>query len=63
MVRTTLTIEREIDDAHSTQDACVSSKRKESQSSSSSEKKQKASSSRGFLGRDHPGQGQIRVAS
>ena len=62
MVGTTLTIEREIKDARSTRDAGVSSKRKESQSSSSSRKKQKTSSSRGFQGRDHPGQGQIRVA-
>ena len=62
MVRTTLTIEREIEDAWSTRDAGVSSKRKESQSSSSSRKKQKASSSCGFQSRGHPGQGQIRVA-
>ena len=62
MVGTTLTIEREIEDARSTRDAGVSSKRKESQSSSSSGKKQRASSSRGFQGRSHPGQGQIRVA-
>ena len=48
MVRTALTIEREIEDARSTRDAGVSSKRKESQSSSSSRKKQRASSSRGF---------------
>ena len=61
MVGTALTIEREIEDARSTGDAGVSSKRKESQSSSSSGKKQKASSSRGFQGRDHSGQGQIRV--
>ena len=39
MVGTALTIEREIEDARSTQDAGVSSKRKESQSSSSSGKK------------------------
>ena len=39
MVGTTLTIEREIEDARSTRDAGVSSKRKESQSSSSSGKK------------------------
>ena len=44
----TLTIEREIEDARSTRDTGVSSKRKESRSSSSSGKKQKASSSRGF---------------
>ena len=55
MVRTALTIEREIEDAQSIWDAGVSSKRKESQSSSSSGKKQKASSSRGFQGHGHPG--------
>ena len=48
MVGTALIIEREIEDARSTRDAGVSSKRKESQSSSSSGKKPKASSSRGF---------------
>ena len=48
MVGTTITIEREIEDAQSTQDAGASGKRKESRSSSSSGKKQKASSSRGF---------------
>ena len=63
MVGTTLTIEREIEDARSTRDAGVNSKRKESQSSSSSGKKPRVSSSRGFQGRSHPGQGQIRVAS
>ena len=47
MVGTALTIEREIEDARSTRDAGVSSKREESQSSSSSGKKQRASSSRG----------------
>ena len=57
MVGTTQTIEREIEDARSTLDAGVSRKRKESQSSSSSGKKHKASSSRGFQGRGHPGQG------
>ena len=55
MVGTALTIEREIEDARSTRDASVSSKRKESQSSSSSGKKQRASSSRGFQGHGHPG--------
>ena len=63
VVGTTLTIEREIEDACSTRDAGVSSKRKESQSSSGSGNKQRASSSRGFQGRGHPGQGRIRVAS
>ena len=62
MVGTNLTIEREIEDARNTQDAGVSSKRKESRSSSSSRKKQRASSSCGFQGHDHQGQGQIRVA-
>ena len=63
MVGTALTIEREIEDACSTRDAGVSSKRKESQSSSSSGKKPRASSSCGFQGRGHPSQGRIRVAS
>ena len=63
MVGTTLTIEREIEDARRTRDAGVSSKRKESQSSSTSGKKQKAYSSRGFQSRDHLGQGEIRVAN
>ena len=62
MVGKALTIEREIEDAQSTRDASVSSKRKESQSSSSSGKRQRASSSRGFQSRGHPGQGQMRVA-
>ena len=53
MVVTALTIQREIEDARSTRDAGVSSKRKESQSSSSSGKKQRASSSRGFQSRSH----------
>ena len=48
MVGASMTIEREIEDARSTRDAGVSSKRNESQSSSSSGKKQKASSSHGF---------------
>ena len=45
MIGTTLSIEREIEDARSTRDVGVSSKRKESQSSSSSGKRQRASSS------------------
>ena len=61
MVGTALTIEREIEDAWSTRDASVSSKRKDSQSSSSSGKRQRASSSRGFQSRGHLGQGQMRV--
>ena len=39
MVGTALTIEREIEDARSTRDASVSSKRKDNQSSSSSRKR------------------------
>ena len=62
MVRTALTIEREMEDAWSTRDASVSGKRKDSQSSSSSGKRQRASSSRGFHSCGHPGQGQMRVA-
>ena len=62
MVGIALTIEQEIEDARSTRDASVSSKRKDSQSSSSSGKRQRASSSRGSQSRGHPGQGQIRVA-
>ena len=62
MVGTALTIEREIEDAQSTRDGSVSSKRKESQSSSNSGKRQRASSSRGFQSRGHPGPGQMRVA-
>ena len=62
MVGTALTIEREIEDAQSTRNASVSSKRKDSQSSSSSGKMQRGSSSRGFQSRGHPGQRQMRVA-
>ena len=47
MVGTALTIEREIEDARSSRDASVSSKRKDSKSSSNSRKRQRASSSRG----------------
>ena len=63
MVRTTLTIERDIEDAWSPRDSGTSGKRKKSQSSSSSGKNQRASRSRGFQGRDHPGKGRIRVVS
>ena len=61
MVGTTPTIEREIEDARSTRDASVSSKRKDSQSSSSSGKRQRTYSSREFQSRGHPGRGQMRV--
>ena len=63
MVGTAMTIEKEIEDALSTQDVGASGKRKWSQSSSSSGKKPRPSSSRGFQIRGHPGQGQGRVAS
>ena len=63
MVGTTLTIEREIEDARRTREVSVSVKRKESQYSSSSGKKPRASSSREFQSHDHLGQGRIRVAS
>ena len=43
MVRTTMAIEREIEDAKSIQDVGTSGKRKEDQPSSSSGKKQKTS--------------------
>ena len=48
MVRTAMTIKREIEDAQSIRDAGTSGKRKKSQPSSGSRKKPKASSSRGF---------------
>ena len=48
MVRTTLTIEREIEDARSTRDAGVGSKR-EDQPSSSSGKRRKTSASHEFM--------------
>ena len=63
MVGTTLTIEREMEDARNARDASVSGKRKDSQSSSSSGKRQRASSSRGSQSHGHPGQGQMRVSS
>ena len=46
MVRTALTIEREMEDARNTRDASVSGKRKDSWASSSTGKRQRASSSR-----------------
>ena len=48
MVRTSLAIEREIDDTRNIHGMGVSAKRKENQSSSSSRKKQKTSASYGF---------------
>ena len=65
MVRTTMAIEREIDDARSIRDVGASDKRKKGHSSYSSRKKLKASSSRGFQGHGHgyQGQGHIRAPS
>ena len=48
MVKTSMAIEREIDDAKSIQDAGVSGKRKENQFSSSSGNKQRTFAPRGF---------------
>ena len=51
MVRTTMAIEREVDDARNIRDADAKDKRKESQpSSSGSGKKQKTSTLQGFQG-------------
>ena len=65
MVRTTMAIYREIDDAWSIWDTSIGDKRKEGKPSSSSENKQKASSSQGFQGqgRGYQSQGQIRTPS
>ena len=63
MVKTTMTIERVVDDARSIRDASIKDKRKESQpSSSSSGKKQKTSTPQGFQGQgcDYQGQRQGR---
>ena len=52
MVKTTMTIEREVDDMRSIRDVCVKDKKRESQpSSSNSWKKQKTSTSKGFKDR------------
>ena len=53
MVRTSLAIEREVEDTRSIRDMGASAKRKESQSSSSSKKKQKTSALYGFQGWDN----------
>ena len=65
LVRTTMVIEREIDDVRSIRDAGASDKKKEGQPFSCSGKKQKASSSRGFQGqgRDYQGQGYTKAPS
>ena len=61
VVGTTLTIEREMEDARNTRDVSVSGKRKDSQSSSSSGKRQRASSSQGSQSHGYPGYRQMRV--
>ena len=50
MVRTSMAIEREIDDVRSICDVSASEKKRENQSSSSSRKKKRTSASRGFQG-------------
>ena len=64
MVRTVMTIEREIEDARSIRAASTSEKR-EDQPSSSSRKRHKTSVARVFQGRghDHQGQGQARASN
>ena len=63
MVRTTMAIEREIEDARSIRYSGVCDKRKEGQSSSSSRKKLKGSSSQGFQGQGHDYQGQGHIGA
>ena len=65
MVRTTMDIERDIEDAQSIRDLGASGKRKEDRLSSSSGKKQKTSIPQGFqgLGRGYQGQGHTRASS
>ena len=57
MVRTSLAIEREVDDTQSIRDMGAGAKRKENQSSYNSGKKQKTSIPQGFqrLGRSYEG--------
>ena len=64
MVRTAMTIEREIEDARNIRAAGTSEKR-EDQSSSSSRKRQKTFAARVSQrrGRSHQGQGQVRASS
>ena len=63
MVGAAMTIEREIEEARSIQDAGVNVKRRESQSSSSSRKKPRDFSSRGFQSLGYQSQGQARAPS
>ena len=62
-VRTTMTIEGEVDVMRGIQDMGAGTKRKGDQPSSSSGKKQKASGSQGFQSPGYPGQGRVRVSS
>ena len=62
MVRTTMTIEREIDDAKSIQDANVNGKRKENQFSSGSGKKRKTSSPRDVQDRATAIRAKVRIS-
>ena len=57
IVKTTLAIEREVEDAQSIRDTGASGKRKEDQPSSSSGKMQKNSTPRGFQGQGRGYQG------
>ena len=65
MARTTMAIERDIDDIKSIRDAGASGKMNESQPSSSTGKKQRTSTPQQFQrqGRDYEGQGQGGVTS
>ena len=58
MVKTTMAIEKDIDNARSIQDTGASDRRKEGQPSSSSGKKKKTSVPRGFQGHSRGYQGQ-----
>ena len=64
MVRTAMTIEREIDDVRSTQ-ATGTSEKREDRPSSSSGKRQKTSAPRVFQGRgrSYQGQGQTKAST
>ena len=64
MVKTSLAIEREVDDTRSIRDMGAGAKRKENQFSSNSGKKQKTSIPRGFQRRGHSyhGQGRVRAS-
>ena len=65
MVRTAMTIKKEIEDARSIRDAGTSGKRKEDQPSSSMGKRYKTFAPRVFQGwgRGYQGQGQTRVSN